>query len=169
MLSSLGRRWPIVWEYVEAWTGLPYPRDVTVMNKIGRGILAVVLGFMTLGVTGMLAETIGHAIFPPPAGLDLSDPAAIGKLPIGALVSVLMAWALATFSAAWVAARVAAGGRLAFGLSMGILGLIAAVATMLMIPHPVWMWAVGVAEFLPAAYLGAKLAAPRAGRPLAGA
>ena len=132
------------------------------MNTIWRGVLAVVLGFVTLGVTGMIAEMIGHVIFPPPAGLDLSDPAAIGKLPIGALVSVLMAWALATFAAAWVAARVAAGGQLAFGLSMGILGLVAAIATMLMIPHPTWMWILGIAEFLPAAYLGAKLAAPRA-------
>ncbi len=142
------------------------------MGKVFRGILAVVLGFITMGVMGMIVETIGYVIFPPPPGLDPHDPesfaAAMKTLPIGALVSVTVAWGLATFAGAWVAARVAPGGPLAFGLGIGVLGLSAAVATMMMIPHPLWMWVVGVVEFLPAAYLGAWLAMPRANRPLAG-
>jgi len=52
-------------------------------------------------------------------------------------------------------------GKLVFGLAIGTLGLLAAAANMLMFPHPIWVWVLGVAEFLPAAYLGAKLAMPR--------
>ncbi len=136
------------------------------MNQIFRGVLAFVLGFMTLGVTAMIAEMTVNLIFPPPADLDLSDPAAISRLQIGALISVLMGWGLATFAGAWVAARVATVYRLAFGLSIGVLGLIAAIATMMMIPHPTWMWVLGVAEFLPFAYLGAKLVECRTIPPL---
>ncbi len=142
------------------------------MGKVFRGILAVVLGFITMGVMGLIVEMMGHVIFPPPPGLDLHDPesiaAAMKTLPIGALVSVTVAWGLAAFAGAWVAARVAPGGPLAFGLGIGVLGLSAAVATMMMIPHPLWMWVVAVVEFLPAAYLGARLASYRADRPMVG-
>jgi hypothetical protein len=157
---------------LESWTEWSRLGDEHIMGKVFRGILAVVLGIITFGVMGMIAEMIGHVIFPPPPGLDPHDQesiaAAMKTLPIGALVSVTVAWGLATFAGAWVAARVAPGGPLAFGLGIGVLGLSAAVATMMMIPHPRWMWVVGVVEFLPAAYVGAKLATYRAGRSLVG-
>lgn len=143
------------------------------MGKILRGILAVILGFVTLGVVVMIGEMVVHLIYPPPAGFDPHDSASIAAvvktMPIGTLVSVVVVWALGIFAGAFVAARVAPGSQLAFGLSIGVLGLLAAVATMLMIPHPIWMWVVGVAECLPAAYLGARLASPRGSRLWVGA
>ena len=80
---------------------------------------------------------------------------------MGALVSVVLARAVGARAGAWVAARVAPGGKIAFGMAIGIVGLLGAVAHMLMIPHPVWLWVVAIAEFLPAAYLGAWLASGR--------
>jgi hypothetical protein len=75
-------------------------------------------------------------------------------------VAVLAAWGLGTFAGAWVAARIAPGGQLAFGLAIGVVALLAGVAIMLHIPHPLWMWVLGVGEMLPAAYFGARLATP---------
>jgi len=135
------------------------------MGKIGRGILAVILGFVTFFVVVMIGGHVSHLIFPLPAGFDHHDPEAVKALPLGALVALLVVWALAAFAGAWVAARLAPGGKLAFGLSIGLIGLLAAVAIMLMIPHPVWMWVVAVVEFLFAAYLGARLATRNATRP----
>jgi hypothetical protein len=135
------------------------------MVRVLRGILAVILGLVTLFVLVGAGEFVGHTIFPPPPGLDPNDldsiKANIDKIPAGVFVSVLVAWLLAAFAGGWVAARLAPGGKLAFGLAIGTLGLLAAVANMWMIPHPIWVWIIGVAEFLPAAYLGAMLAMPR--------
>jgi hypothetical protein len=135
----------------------------SIMGNVLPGILAMVVGLVVFFGMGKIGEIVGQMIYPPPAGLDPSDPAlflaALAKtMPAGAFVAVLAAWALASFAGAWVAARLAPGGHLAFGLAIGALGTLAAIATMLMIPHPIWVWVLGVAEFLPAAYLGAKLA-----------
>jgi hypothetical protein len=141
------------------------------MANVSWGILAVVSGAVTFFIVGVVGEIAGHAIFPSPAGMDPTNmesiKANIGKLPVGAFVWLLVTWALAAFAGAWVAARLAASGKLAFGLAIGTLGLLGAVATMLMIPHPIWVWVLGVAEFLPAAYLGAKLAILRPSKVLA--
>jgi hypothetical protein len=138
------------------------------MGKIWWGVLAVILGFVTFGVVVMIGAHVGHLFFPPPAGFDHHDPEAVKALPMGTLVAVLVPWALGSFAGAWVAARLAPVAKLAFGLAIGLIGLLAAVAIMLMIPHPVWMWVAAVVELLPAAYLGAKLATRNAARPAGG-
>jgi hypothetical protein len=132
-----------------------------VLVKVLRGVLALVLGVVAAVAATMVTELAGHMVFPTPHGLNHHDPASLGSIPIGALVFILVAWAVGTFAGAWVAARVAPGGKLVFGLAIGALFLLAGVAMMLSIPHPLWMWVIGVAEVLPAAYLGARLAAPR--------
>jgi hypothetical protein len=134
-------------------------------NTFLRSILAVVLGFVTLFTVVSAAEFIGHAVFPMPPGIDLKSPESIkanaDKLPLGVFVSLLVGWALAAVAGAWVAARLAPAQKLRFGLTIGVIGLLAAIGDMLMIPHPPWVWAVAIVEFLPAAYLGARLAMPR--------
>jgi hypothetical protein len=134
------------------------------MDKIIRYILAVVVGFLTFGVVVYFGEMIGHRIYPLPPNLDPEHPEALNvsmqKVATGALVAVIIAWALGAFAGAWVAARLAPQRKLAIGLAIGAIGIAAAVRYMLLIPHPTWMWVMGIAEFVPAAYLGAKLAIP---------
>jgi hypothetical protein len=133
------------------------------MNKVFRGILAVMLGSVAAFVTVGVLEVLGHMVFPPPPGLDMHDSTALKQLPTGALVTVLLAWGIGTFIGAWVAARLAPAAKIAFGLGIGVLFLLAGVSTMIMIPHPIWMWVVGMAEPLPMAYFGAWLASDRRG------
>jgi len=135
------------------------------MGKFLWGILAVILGLVTFGAVVMVGEHVSHLIFPLPAGFDHHNPEAVKALPMGALVALVVVWGLVAFAGAWVAARLAPMGKLAFSLSIGLTGLVAAVAIMLTIPHPVWIWVVAVVEFLPAAYLGATLATRNATRP----
>jgi len=141
-------------------------RKGIIMGKTLWGMLAVILGFATFGSVVMVGEHVSHLIFPLPAGFDHHDPEAVKALPMGALVGLVLVWGLAAFTGAWVAARLAPVGKLAFGLSIGLIGLVAAVAIMLMISHPIWIWVVAVVEFLPAAYLGATLATRIATRPV---
>jgi hypothetical protein len=92
-------------------------------------------------------EAIGHSVFPPPPGIDLTDPAQLAaimdRIPLGAKLWVVASWGLATLFGGLVAAMVS---RRAW-TPWVIAGLVAVagVATVLMIPHPAWMKAAAVA------------------------
>jgi hypothetical protein len=130
---------------------------------IGWSVLAVLAGAIVAGVLISVVEGISSAVYPPPPGLDLNNPEAlrqyIDRLPIGAFLFVLAAWAVGPFAGAYVAARLVRRARMAHGLIVGALFLIAGVLNMLMIPHPIWMWVAGIAIFIGCSYLGARLAA----------
>lgn len=133
------------------------------MGGVMRSIVAVLAGMIVFAFLVMAIEAVGMMIFPPPPGTDMADPeaarAAMANAPMGSLLVVLLAWIVGTFAGAWTAARIARRAPVGHGLVVGVLGLAAAIANMLMIPHPIWFWVLGVAVFLPAAWLGARIAA----------
>ncbi|MEM9557738.1 MAG: hypothetical protein AAGC60_25995 [Acidobacteriota bacterium] len=140
------------------------------MSPKGRSILAVVAGMVTAFVTIMVVEFVGHTVYPPPPGIDISDPESlktiIDSLPLGALVFVLVGWFIGTLDGSFLAALLAPSSPQRHALIVAALVLAAGVATMLMIPHPPWMW---VAAFVIAAVagfaggqLGARIAVIRA-------
>jgi hypothetical protein len=126
-----------------------------------RRALAVLAGVgVAIGIV-FAVEAINARIYPLPPGTDYSDPeqmrAVMTRLPRAALVIVLLGWGLATVVGAWIAARVA-GRRQGPAWTVGVVLLAAAVFNLLELPHPFWFWVAGVALFLPAAWLGARLA-----------
>jgi hypothetical protein len=135
------------------------------MNPILRSVLVVILGTVVAALLGAGVEALGHLVYPPPPGLDPSDPdsirAVMANIPLGALLFVLLAWGIGTFVGAWLAARLAGRAPVVHGLLIGGLLLAAGVATMLWIPHPAWFWVAGVAVFPVAAFLGVVVASRR--------
>jgi hypothetical protein len=129
---------------------------------MGRSILAILLGAVLAGVVIFAVESAGHLVYPPPEGLDFSDREAvrvfIAEAPAGALLLVLVAWAVGTFAGAWLAAWIAKRAQVLHALIIGVLFLAGAVVNMLMIPHPLWFWIPGVLLFLPSAAMGGLLA-----------
>ena len=125
-----------------------------------RRLLGVILGLVAGAIIVALIEGLGHALWPPPAGTDLRDPeqlrALMGSLPIGSLIAVIVGWALGSFGGGWMAATISRDARMALVVSFVLLCM--GVITMIQIPHPLWMWVLGVALPLPAAWLGARLA-----------
>jgi hypothetical protein len=121
----------------------------------------VFLGFVVGSILIALFEQLGMLVFPPPTGMDPLNPesikAAMAKRPVGSFVAAFVAWCVGTVGAAWAAAQVAGRSALVHGLVMCCLFLAAGIFNVLMIPHPVRFWVLGVAVFLPSAYLGAKL------------
>jgi hypothetical protein len=111
----------------------------------------------------MGVETVCSSLYPPPPDLDASDHEAmgayIGELPVGALLVLLVGWAIASGAGAWVAARVAGRAPITHGLIVGGWFLAGAIMTMMMIPHPVWMMIAAVAALSGCSYLGARVAA----------
>ena len=132
-----------------------------------RMLLGVFAGVVVAFVCVFLVEMVGHSLYPPPAGLDLSDPAdqarVMEAMPAAAKAMVLAAWFIGAVAGAWVANRIA--GRPIAGWIVALLVIAAGVATMVMIPHPAWMWAGGI--LLP--LLGAWVAERMAERRVAGA
>lgn len=84
-----------------------------------------------------------------------------GRIPTGALAFVVASWGLAAVVGSWVAARLAPKATLTHGMVVGAIFLAATIANLLLLPHPLWMWVLGVAEVFPAAYIGSWLAQPR--------
>ncbi len=128
---------------------------------MGRSILAVVAG-LVLGVVIIAAvEYMSHMAYPPPPGLDMKDPEAmkamVANLPVGALLFLLLAWALGSFGGGWLAARLSQRLQMRHAMIVGALLMLAGIMNMIMIPHPTWLWVLGITVYLPAAYLGARL------------
>ena len=107
-----------------------------------RSILAVVAGVAVASLVIWLLELAATMVYPPPPGLDFSDAsavrAAMEKIPFGALVCVLAAQTIGTFSGAWLAASIARSSKGQCALAVGVLVMLAGIGNMLMIPHPVW-------------------------------
>ena len=127
-----------------------------------RSFLAVAGGVIAGAVIVALVEWVGHQMYAPPPGIDFSDPDAVRammkEIPRGALVMILVAWALGTFVGGWVAAHFATTAPLRAALIVGVVLLLFGVMTMVSLPHPLWFWVVGIILFLPAAHLGGKIA-----------
>jgi hypothetical protein len=128
-----------------------------------RGILGVLAGIVAGVAVTMLAEMIGHTIYPPPPGINVNDPEArktlIASLPLGALIAVNLSWALGVFAGSTTAVLI--GTRQSWPAWITAFVLFAfALATMTFIPHPDWMILAAtlltLASAIAAAYMWAR-------------
>ena len=125
--------------------------------------MKIVLGVIAGCVVGILCiiaiEMAGHLIFPPPPGTDLTDPAQVARImenvPWAALAFVAAAWFVGALAGSWVANRVA--NNVLAGWIVALLVLAAGIYTMTTIPHPLWMWAMGILLPLIAGWLAQRL------------
>ena len=107
-----------------------------------RLVLGAVIGVIA-GVAVIAAlESIGHVIFPPPEGVNIKDPEVLksimDQIPLGAKISVLIAWGGGVLVGG-IVARVIAQGKAPAASIVGLVLLALAGVTMVQIPHPIWM------------------------------
>jgi len=106
-----------------------------------RLILGAVLGVLVGVVVVGVVEGVGHTIFPPPSGVNLTDPAQLAtvmsKIPFQAKIAVLIAWFLGALAGA-SAANVIAGRRAWAGRIVALTILALSIFNMTTIPHPLW-------------------------------
>lgn len=117
-----------------------------------KKIVAVIAGVVTAGVVIALIEMIGHAVFPPPVGVDFADPVSVSAMmqaaPIGALLFVIVAWLAGIVAGATIAFLIVReNGKLNASIVGGLV-LAGTIANLLMIPHPVWFSVVSVVAII---------------------
>ncbi len=127
-----------------------------------KKILPVVAGVIAGGITVFIVESIGHLIWPPPEGIDITDPEGLAQLmeviPTGALVFVVIAWISGALSGGFVAGKLAKDPSFLPGILTGAILMVFGVITMATVPHPIWMWIFGIVVPVPSAWYGSKLA-----------
>ena len=121
-----------------------------------RLILGVVLGIVVGAIVTGVVEGMGHTIFPPPPGVDLTNPAQLqtvmSRVPIEAKIAVLLAWFLGVLAGSSTA-NLIAGRRALAGRITSLLIFCFAAWTMTSIPHPAWFVAAACAAILFAAFV----------------
>lgn len=130
-----------------------------------RRVIGAIIGLAVAMLTITLVEALGHQLFPPPPGTDMSDPAAISRvvdqLPFGAKAMVVLAWFAGALAGAAAGLAIARWRAVPWIVAGGV--ILSAVANYAMIPHPLWMQAAGILLPLLAAWISLRLLAVRPG------
>jgi hypothetical protein len=128
---------------------------------MGRKILAGIIGVFTAIALVWVIEKIGHSIWPPPADLDYGNVdvmrAYIDTLPLGALLTVAIAWFAGSLGGTFTACRIGSARPLVYALIVGGLMFAGAAFNVTIIPHPMWFSILGIAGIFAGTWLGVVL------------
>lgn len=110
--------------------------------KALRYIAAVIGGVVVAGLVVFAVELAGHAAYPPPPELDLTDKAQmeayVQSLPLAAFAFVMAAWALGALLGGIVAALIAPDRKMLLACIVGGFILAGVIANLVLVPHPPW-------------------------------
>jgi len=132
------------------------------MGSILRTFLAVLAGLIVGYVIITVFETVSTLVYPLPPGVDPMDiealRAIVDLIPAGAFVFIIAGWGVGAFAGSWLAGRIATRYKSAHGLVVTVLLTLGGLFTLLTIPHPGWVWVVGLAALVGGGYAGSRLA-----------
>jgi hypothetical protein len=130
-----------------------------------RDIGAVIAGLAVSIAVIMAVQAAGHAMWPPPNGLDWNDSEVIrtytSQLPFLALLFPIFSYFLGALAGPFAACRIGTAKPVLFVGIIGIVLLAFTVANLIQIPHPVWFSILAVAAILIGGWLALQLAAKR--------
>ncbi len=132
-------------------------------NSLLKNILCIVAGIVAGVVVIMVVQTIGHQVYPVASDVDYEDQEAmralVASMPAGALLFVLLSYALGSFVGGGLTARLSPGGHMRHALIVGAVLMVMGLMNLVSIPHPLWFNLGTLLVFLPAAWLGGQLLA----------
>lgn len=128
------------------------------LRDAGAAVAGIITAFgLIYGI-----EFLGHTIYPPPEGLDWSDPEAmrpyVASLPPLALLFPMFAWFIATFVGALVASALGTARPVIFAAIVGMLILAGTITNLIWIPHPLWFSVIAVLGIIGSAWLAVIVA-----------
>lgn len=127
-----------------------------------RALLAVIVGTFAAGIGVSIGHAIGHKLFPLPPEIDTKDIESLkanwDKIPTPAIVAVAGAWALGAVFGGTVAALITRRHAVRVALVVGLIMTLTTLSMLIMLPHPIWMWFIGLSEwFLITGAIGSAL------------
>lgn len=127
-----------------------------------RNFGAIIAGIaVSVGII-MCVQMAGHALWPPPDGLDYNDTDVIrtytSQLPFLALLFPIVSYFLGTLAGIYAACRIGTARPLILVGIIGIVLLASTVANLIQIPHPVWFSVLAVAAVIIGGWLALQLA-----------
>ncbi len=126
-----------------------------------RSVLVVFAGLVAGMFMVTAIESLIPMVYPLPAAIDPKDPealrAAMAGMPAGVFLMLMAAWAFGSLTGGLLTARLATHAPLRHALAVGVIQTAGAVANFVMLPHPTWVIAAGLAVFVPMALLGGAL------------
>ncbi len=127
-----------------------------------KKIIFVILGIVVASSVVALVEAISHKIYPLPADLSFENVEAykdyiFNQMPIGAMLFVILAHFSGSFLGSFLTAKLNKD-KPSTGLVVGAILMVFGIIMVYYIPHPIWMIVADLACYLPASYLGVKLA-----------
>ena len=129
--------------------------------KVSRKILAVVFGIVVAVVLIIAIEALGHAVYPVPDGLDLTDPKALQAYvmdaPVAALLFVLGAWLVATLVGGLLACFIAKESPLVYSAIIGGLVLLGTIINLMSIPPPTWFSITAISAIIATIFVTSRL------------
>jgi len=136
------------------------------MNPIIKNILAIITGMILGSAVNMGIIMISGSIIPPPAGADITTTeglqASMHLFEPRHFIFPFLAHALGTFGGAFIAALIAANHKLKFAMGIGVFFLAGGIASVFMLPSPLWFTILDLAgAYIPMGYLAWRLAAGR--------
>lgn len=139
------------------------------MRRFLRLLLAVVVGFVAGSAVNMGLIMVSGSVIPPPAGADVTTMeglrASMHLFEPKHFLFPFLAHALGTLVGALVATLLAPERSIVAALVVGVLFFVGGCANVVMLPPPLWFNVVDlVLGYLPFAWLGYRLAAPRRGQ-----
>jgi hypothetical protein len=129
------------------------------MPKVLRNILAAVAGLVIGGIVNMAIITLGSALIPPPAGVDVTNAESIAQgihlFEPHHFILPFLAHALGTLVGALTAYLIAASHKKQLAWVVGAVFLCGGISASYMIPAPTWFMVLDlVVAYLPMAALG---------------
>ncbi|QFG53143.1 hypothetical protein [Chryseobacterium sp.] len=113
-----------------------------------KKIIAVPAGVLAGGLGIYLIETLGHKLYPLPAGIDRNDMDAmasyVSTAPFMALFFVILAYAVGALLSGYISTKVSADGKMIYALICGLVFLLQTIYMMYSMPTPAWFWVAGV-------------------------
>ena len=145
------------------------------MWPIIRSILAVIAGFVASNVIMLAIELINVVLYPDIVkAVESKDPEALKAAiaepgAIGAMFVVLVAWVLGSLAGGFVTGWIGRNAPVVHALVVGGFLTLGGIANNLQYPPPVWFWIATFVAFIPAAYVGARLAPTKTVQPTSAA
>ena len=127
-----------------------------------RNAAAIVGGIVIAFLTVMLVDMLNHTTYPPPPGLDFSNPEAtkpyLETLPIGAFLLIMASSVVAAFVGSLVASYAGTIRPQNCAIIVGGMVFAATVANFIAIPHPMWLTIATLLGIVAGAWLAMRIA-----------